>query len=133
MHPFFLIVVISSVYVYLCSQEKGITEIYFTIECYTIVAFSWQLVLYLYSVILQITALVLAFKIRKVEINVLNDSKEISAIVYITAVINVELIVVSILLADSSNIELLLFHSGVLLLTTLIVGLIYIPKVFLHT
>ena len=82
--------------------------------------------------ILQTTALVLAFKIRKVEIKVLNDAKEISAITYITMVTAVELTVVFTLLFNYRNISLLLSCSKVLIAATLIVGLVYIPKVFIH-
>ena len=117
-------------YVHLYSQENGIPENYFFIECYKPASFSWQLVLYLYLAILQTIALVLAFKIRKIEIKVLNDSKEISAIVYITTVIDVELILVSTLLYDYKNIRVLLYYGGVLIMATVIVGLVYIPKVF---
>ena len=116
-------------YVYLCSQEKGIIENYFVIECYTLASFSWRLFLYLYFGILQAVALVLAFKIRKVEIKVLNDSKEISTIAYITSVILVELIIVSSLLYNYSSVQRLLYYSGILITTMSIVGLIYVPKV----
>ena len=119
-------------YVYLYTQEKGIIENYFVIKCYTVASFSWQIALYLYLAILQAAALVLAFKIRKVEIKVLNDSKEISAIVYITTVIDVELILVSTLLHNYRTGRLLLYYGGILIMATVIVGLIYIPKVFIH-
>ena len=117
-------------YVYLYFQEKGIIENYFSIKCNTIASFSWICFLYLYLAMLQTTALVLAFKIRKVEIKVLNDSKEILAIVYITTVILVEIMLVSALLYSYRNIRLLLYYSGVLIITTVIVGLVHIPKVY---
>ena len=118
-------------FVYLHSQEKGIIENYFTIKCYPLLSFFWQLVIYLYLTILQTIALVLAFKIRKVEIKELNNSKEISAIVYITTVIAIELMLGHILLYKYNNVAHLLYYSGVVIMATMTVGLIYIPKVFL--
>ena len=117
-------------YVHLCPQENGIIENYFVVECYTPASFSWQLFFYLYLAILQTIALVLAFKIRKIEIKVLNDSKEISAIVYITTVLGVKLMLVTSLLYNYRNIRLLLYYSGALIITTVIVGLVHIPKVY---
>ena len=119
-------------FVYFFYQEKGITENYFRIACYTSVSSLFGLSHYLYLGIMQTIALVLAFKIRKIEIKVLNDFKEISAIVYITTMIGVMLIIVIFVLAQNGNIAEFLFSSGLLITATLTVGLVYIPKVFIH-
>ena len=89
----------------------------------------WWLALYSYLAILQVSALVLAFKTRSVEIKMLNDSKEISAIVYITSVVDVELIIVNIALSDYGNLLTFFYHGGVLIGTTVILSLVYVPKV----
>ena len=89
----------------------------------------WRLVLYFYLAVLQTTALVLAFKIRKVKIKVLNDSREISAIVYITSVIDVELILITVLLDNYNNVQLLLYYGGVQIAAVVVAGLVYLPKV----
>ena len=99
------------------------------INCFSRLSFIWQIVLYLYLAVLQVSALVLAFKTRKVKIKVLNDSKEISAIIYVTSVIDFELLVVSVLLQDYNNIQELLFAGGVLIATTTVLALVYLPKV----
>ena len=119
-----------SMFVFL--QEKGIIENYLVIYCYTSVSFYWRLFLYLYLAILQVSALVLAFKTRNVKIKVLNDSKEISAIVYITSVIDVELIIVTIALSDYNNLISFFYYGGVLIATTVILSLVYVPKVRLR-
>ena len=49
---------------------------------------------------------------------------------YLTTVIDIELILVSTLLYNYKNIALLQHYGGVLIVAALIVGLIYIPKVF---
>ena len=113
-------------------QEKGIIENYLVIYCYTSVSFYWRLFLYLYLAILQVSALVLAFKTRNVKIKVLNDSKEISAIVYITSVVDVELIIVTIALSDYNNLIAFFYYGGVLIATTVILSLVYVPKVRLR-
>lgn len=86
--------------------------------------------LYLYLAILQTAALVLAFKTRNVKIKVLNDSKEISAIVYITSVIDVELILVTIALTFYNNLIAFFYYGGVLIATTVLLSLVYVPKVY---
>lgn len=79
--------------------------------------------------ILQAIALVLAIRTRNVKIKGLNDSKEIMAIIYITTIVDVELILVTILLRDYSNIRILLFTGGIIFGTTIAVALVFIPKV----
>ena len=125
-----VLIVIMSTFVFL--QEKGIIENYLVIFCYTSISFYWRLALYLYLAILQVSALVLAFKTRNVKIKVLNDSKEISAIVYITSVIAVYLIVVTIGLSDYNNLLAFFYYGGILLVTTVILSLVYVPKVCLR-
>ena len=131
-HSFFLIIVISRVCVFFY-QEKGITENYFFIGCHTSISSLWRLSHILCMAVLKATALVLAFKIRKIEIKVLNDFKEISAIVHITAVIDVGLIIMIFVLSQYNDITLFLFSGGLLIIATVIVGFVYIPKVFIHS
>ena len=113
-------------------QEKGIIENYLVIYCYTSVSLYSRLLVYSYLAILQVSALVLAFKTRNVEIKVLNDFKEISAIVYITSVVDVELIIVTIALWEYSNLNAFFYYGGVLVGATVTLSLVYIPKVRLR-
>ena len=130
---FFLLIIILFIVcncVFFFFQEKGIIENYFVIHCYTSISFYWRLFLYAYLALLQASALMLAFKTRNVKIKVLNDSKEISAIVYITSVIDVELIVVTIALGDYRNLTAFFYYGGVLIATTVILALVFVPKVY---
>ena len=113
-------------------QEKGIIENYRVINCYPPASFYWRLVLYFYLAVLQISALVLALKIRNVKIKVLNDSKAISVIVFVTSALDVGLIIVTLALENYINLRAVFFYGGVLSATTVFVGLIYVPKVHLH-
>ena len=114
---------------YLFLQEKGIIENYVWIYCYTSDTLYWWLALYFYLAILQVSALVLAFKTRHVEIKVLNDSKETYAIVYITSVIVAELLIVTIALSEYNNIFTCFYYGGILIAATVILSLVYVPKV----
>ena len=85
---------------------------------------------YIYKFILQIAAIYFAFMSRKIRVKALNDSKEIAAIIYIT----------SLLLVISAfgfwiglrylNTSTVVFGLAQLLTATVILGLLFIPKVF---
>ena len=99
------------------------------INCFSTPSLIWYFAVYFYMGVLEIIGLVLAIKTRKVKIKVLNDSREISAIIYAISVMSVELVVVSFLLQDYSSIQDLLYLGGVLILTTVSLGLLFLPKV----
>ena len=111
------------------SQEKGIIENYLAINCYSPSSFYWRLALYTHLGILQISALALAFKTRNVKIPVLNDSKAISASVFITSALNAGLIIVTISLQNYSSLIAFYFYGFVMLSTAVFVGLVFVPKV----
>lgn len=72
---------------------------------------------------------ILAFSIRKVKIKGLNDSKEISAIVYITSIILVLTIVMTLALRDFINVSGTVNAVGYSTAATVVLGFIFIPKV----
>lgn len=74
-------------------------------------------------------AVILAFSIRKVKIKGLNDSKEISAIVYITSIILVLTIVMTLALRDFINVSGTVNAVGYSTAATVVLGFIFIPKV----
>lgn len=74
-------------------------------------------------------AVILAFSIRKVKIKGLNDSKEISAIVYITSIILVLTIVMTLALRDFINVSGAVNAVGYSTAATVVLGFIFIPKV----
>jgi len=86
-------------------------------------------VIYSYKIVIQLIGVVLAFSIRKVKIKGLNDSKEISIILYITSIILVIVIVITLALGDYINVSGSIFSLGVSTATTVVLGFIFIPKV----
>ena len=72
---------------------------------------------------------VLAFSIRKVKIKGLNDSKEISIILYITSIILVIVIVITLALGDYINVSGSIFSLGISTASTVVLGFIFVPKV----
>ena len=79
--------------------------------------------------VIQLVAVILAFSIRKVKIKGLNDSKEISAIVYITSIILVLTIVMTLALRDFINVSGTVNAVGYSTAATVVLGFIFIPKV----
>jgi gamma-aminobutyric acid type B receptor len=89
----------------------------------------WQIFIYTYLVMLQIVGIVLAFQTRKVKLPGLRDSKFIASIVYISSIILVILALVTFGLRTYINIGTGIFVAGIITLTTITLGLIFIPKV----
>ena len=98
-----------------CSQKTG-TVIW--------LAFSFG-----YKTILQLLAIFMAFHTRRVKVRILNESKEIAAIIYINSTILVLLTVTEFTLATHHNTFAALFGLGLLTDASLFLGLIFIPKV----
>ena len=70
----------------------------------------------------------MAFHTRRVDIKVLNDSKEIAAIVYINSIILALLVVVEFALSKYHEVYTALFGLALLLEATVFLALIFIPK-----
>ena len=86
-------------------------------------------VLYGYKMVLQAIALLLAFSIRRVKVKGLNDAKYVAAAVYVTSVVLAVLIVASFSLRSFINAFASLFSVGLLVGTTVILMLVFIPLV----
>ena len=71
----------------------------------------------------------LAFSIRKVKIKGLNDSREISAIIYITSIILVLVITITMGFGEYINVNGGVFALGVSTASTVVLGFLFIPKV----
>ena len=85
--------------------------------------------MYLYIGIIQLAALVLAIQTRKVHIKPLNDTKEITAIIYVTSIILIVLTVFS-FVVDGYNNAREAHYSGALLIDSFfILSFTFIPKV----
>ena len=92
-------------------------------------AFYCNLVIFLYLALLQIVGIVLAFQTRKVKIPVLNDSKFVAALVYISSIVFVVLALDTFSLRGYINVGKATFSGGILLLATSFLTLTFVPKV----
>ena len=79
--------------------------------------------------VLQVIALVLALSARKVKYKGLDDSKYIAAAIYITSIVLAVIMVATYTLEDFVNAFPALFCTGFLIGTTVILGLVFVPKV----
>ena len=85
--------------------------------------------LYGYKGFLQIVALILAFSIRKVKVKGMDDAKYIAAAVYVTSIVTAVVLVSTYTLSNYINVNAVLFSTGFFLGTTIILILVFIPKV----
>ena len=116
----------------LCIQDLGVTINYYVWQCYdqkSSASFIWLFVIFVYLAALQIVGLVLAFQTRKVKVKVLNDSKYVAALVYISSIVLVVLALVTFTLGAYINVRELMFSGGVMVATTMLLVLIFVPKV----
>ena len=89
----------------------------------------WLGVLFGYKIIFQAVGVILAFKIRKVKIRGLNESREVSAILYITSSILAVTIVAVFFLGEYIDVEATIFGFGLCTATTVVLALTFVTKV----
>lgn len=92
----------------------------------------WIIILYAYILITQLIAVILAFKTRKVEIEILNDAKYVALIIYITTIIVIIMIVCAILLSNYLNADGAVFGGLLYIFITTVLTIVFIPKVCMH-
>ena len=78
---------------------------------------------------LQVCALYFAFQTRKVKVKGLNDAKYIAMIVYITTIVLLITLVTSFALSNYINIFASVYSIGIWVTATVILGVMFIPKV----
>ena len=86
-------------------------------------------VLYGYKALLQVIALVFSFSIRKVKVKGLDDSIFIAASIYVSSIVLAVIIVSTYTLKDFLNVFPVVFCTGFLIGTTVILGLVFVPLV----
>ena len=86
-------------------------------------------VLYGYKAVLQVIALVFSFSIGKVKIKGLNDAKFITVAVYVTSIVTAVIFVSLYSLKTYLNLYATLFSFGFFVGTTVILVLVFLPKV----
>ena len=122
-------IMISSGYFCFSSQEREIVTLYFTNVCSSTARDIFLGILYGYKMVLQVIALVLAFATRKVMVKGLDDSKYIAAATYVASIVLAATLVATYSLKDFVNTYPALFSTGFLIGTTVILGLVFVPKV----
>ena len=93
------------------------------------VSLVWISLEYCYLLLLQLAAFILAVATCKVKIKVLNDSKSMLIIVYSTTIIMIGLGVITFILPVRLVTNEAVFSLGIMLATTVLLGLLFIPKV----
>ena len=91
--------------------------------------FILDLLIFVYLGLLQLVGIILAFQTRKVKISVLNESKSVAALVYISSIVLVVIVLITFILRGYLNITGTMFSGGIILLATFFLALIFIPKV----
>ena len=86
-------------------------------------------ILYGYKALLQVLALILSFSIGKVKIKGLNDAKYITVAVYVTSIVTAVIFVSLYSLKTYLNLYASLFSFGFFVGTTVILALVFLPKV----
>ncbi len=94
-------------------------------------ALIWATLQFLYIVVLQASAFVLALATRKVEIKVLNDYKEMSIIVYSTTGILLALALVTWTAGSYFIVSQVLAAGMLMVATTIFLFFVFVPKVTL--
>ena len=110
-------------------QDLDIVTEYFTYVCSSTAKSIFLGVLYGYKMLLQVIALVLAFATRKVKVKGINDAKYIAAATYVTSIVLAVILVATYTLNEFVNSYPALFCTGFLIGTTVILGLVFVPKV----
>ena len=110
-------------------QDLHIVTEYFTYVCSSTARNIFLGILYGYKMLLQVIALVLAFATRKVKVKGINDAKYIAAAIYVTSIVLAVILVATYTLNEYVNAFPALFCTGFLIGTTVILGLVFVPKV----
>ena len=104
-------------------------------QCYKSgsVTFICDVLIFTYLGLLQLVGIVLAFQTRKVKILILNDSKPVAALVYISSIALVMMVLITFTLRDYINVIAAVFNGGIIVLATVFLILIFTPKVRLFS
>ena len=87
-------------------------------------------IIFCYLILLQVAAIVLAIQTRRVKIKVLNDSKYIIALIYISSITVLAIAVVQFVLGAVININELIVSGVYFIATTSFLSLTFVPKVY---
>ena len=112
-------------------QMSDVREEYSVWQCYKTgsLPFIFDCIIFAYLILLQIVGIILAFQTRKVKINVLNDSKVVTMLIYISSIVLVVIMLVKFILRNYINVSAAVHSGGVIVLATVFLVLIFVPKV----
>lgn len=102
---------------------------YESLVCEGPMAIIWILVNYGAVVLTQVVAVILAFRTRKVTIKALNDSKYLAIIIYTSTVIIAVMVASAVIFEKYLNADGAIFGGLLIIFTTVVLGLTFIPKV----
>lgn len=102
---------------------------YFVWQCSTNkIADVVSIVIFTYLGLLQVIGIILAIQTRKVKVKVLNDSKYIAALIYISSIVLIIIAIIRFTLGDYINVTEVFYSGGLILATTAFLSLTFIPK-----
>ena len=111
-------------------QEKDVLENYYLIACntsvFTILLIGFTVVL---KIVLHIAGFILAFLTRNVEINVLNDFKSTTIIIYFATVLQFAVYIAIPLTMSNENLVTVIWGTLVFLMVIMFLAFTFIPKV----
>ncbi|CAI8046144.1 Gamma-aminobutyric acid type B receptor subunit 2 [Geodia barretti] len=83
-------------------------------QCYESgsIPFVLDLLIFVYLGLLQLVGIILAFQTRKVRIPILNDSKSVTALIYISSIVLVVIVLITFILRGYINICAAIFSAG---------------------
>ena len=112
-------------------QMSDVQEDYSVWQCYETgsLPFIFDCIIFAYLILLQIVGIILAFQTRKVKINVLNESKVVTMLIYISSIVLVVIVLLTFILRNYINVSAAVHSGGVIVLATVFLLLIFVPKV----
>lgn len=116
------------IHIFLQATNQVLIE-YYNLVCEGPNSLYWIILLLAYLFLAQMVAVVLAFRTRKVTIKALNDSKQLTVIIYLSTVIITVMIISAAVLSRFLNTDAAVFGGLIMFFTTLVLGLMFIPKV----
>ena len=111
----------------------GVSEYHYIIVCKSKIRDIFLGVLYGYKALLQVIALILTFTTRKVKVKGLNDAIYIAGAIYVTSLIWAVVIVSTYSLREYLNVFTVVFSLGLFVGPSVIMALVFIPKVGMIT
>ncbi|XP_019849005.1 PREDICTED: gamma-aminobutyric acid type B receptor subunit 2-like [Amphimedon queenslandica] len=110
-------------------NEQDVIVNYCTYTCFSSHdAISYQALIMAYLFLLQVIGIFLAFQTRKVKVKILNEAKQVTAIIYVTSVCVVLIIMTTFALGAFINVHATLFCFSIAAASTAFLVLIFIPK-----